>query len=125
MIGRLLTDYHHRAIQAPRTRRVARALAALVPAERVRSLLDVGAGDGRIAAEVAERIGAVDVRGIDIATRPGSAIDVAIYDGHHLPFDDASFDAVMLSDVLHHCIDPAEVLRECLRVSSVCVLLKD
>ena len=124
MIGRLLIDYHHRTIHLPRTRRVAGALANLIRSE-VRSVLDVGAGDGRVAAEIGRRIDATEVRGIDIAARPDAAIDIAVYDGVHLPYPDRSFDAVVLSDVLHHSPDPEALLRECLRVARRCVLVKD
>lgn len=37
-------------------------------------------------------------------------------DGHHLPFKDASFDAVLCTQVLEHAARPAELLRELARV---------
>jgi SAM-dependent methyltransferase len=103
---------------------VAGALALLTP-PGVRSLLDVGSGDGRVAAELASTLGVAEVRGVDVTPRAQAAIDVAGYDGTRLPFPDHSIDAVILSDVLHHTRQPEALLRECLRVAASCVLLKD
>jgi len=89
------------------------------------SLLDVGAGDGEIARDVARRVGAERVVGVDVLVRPVTVIDVLSYDGERLPFEDKSFEVVTISDVLHHCAKPQDVLRECLRVASRCVLVKD
>jgi SAM-dependent methyltransferase len=118
-----LFAYHHRAMHVPRVRRIARALGDQIG--RARSLLDVGCGDGTVARQVAERIGAEHVAGVDIKVRPGAAIESLPYDGIHLPFDDEAFEAVIVADVLHHAGDPGAVLRECLRVASRVVAVKD
>lgn len=122
-LRRALVRYHHRAIHVPRVERVAAALARL--AGRAESLLDVGAGDGSIAARLGAAIGARRIAGVDVKVRPEMAIEVRAYDGATLPFDAGSFELVVLSDVLHHCADPAAVLRESLRVAARAVLLKD
>jgi SAM-dependent methyltransferase len=126
LVGRAkeaLYGFHHRAVHVPRVRRIGRAIAALVgPAS---SLLDVGAGDGTLAELVGREVGAERVRGVDVLVRPAARIPVELYDGASLPFPDAAFDVVILSDVLHHCEDPRRVLRECLRVARRAVGLKD
>ncbi|WP_415789215.1 methyltransferase domain-containing protein [Deinococcus saxicola] len=49
-----------------------------------------------------------------IAARLGREFGVprVLCDGSTLLFPDSSFDAVLLAFVLHHCPDPAAVLRE-------------
>ncbi|WP_437916867.1 methyltransferase domain-containing protein [Sorangium sp. So ce302] len=123
VLGRALFSLHHRLVHVPRVGRVARALAAQVgPAA---SLLDVGAGDGTVALEVARLVGALRVVGVDVKARPGAALPVIGYDGERLPFPDAAFEAVLLSDVLHHAARPGALLAEALRVASRVVALKD
>lgn len=122
-LTQILFDAHHTHVHLPRVERVIQALSDHVGAAA--SLLDVGAGDGTIARGVAARTGADRVAGVDIKVRPGAAIDVRPYDGRTLPFEDGAFEAVLISDVLHHCDDPIRVLAECLRVASRVVAVKD
>jgi SAM-dependent methyltransferase len=114
---------HHREIHVPRVERVARSLAAQIG--HADSLLDIGAGDGTMARAIAAHVGASRVAGADVKVRDETAIEVSAYDGEHLPFADRSFEAVVLSDVLHHCEHPLTVLREALRVSARVVAIKD
>lgn len=123
MLQRALFAYHHRAVHVPRVRRVAEALAAQIG--RASSLLDVGAGDGTVAADLARRVGASRVAGVDVKVRPGAAIEIVPYDGERLPFSDGAFEVVVLSDVLHHCAHPGVVLAEALRVASRAAIIKD
>ena len=121
--ARALFALHHRAIHLPRVERVTRSLAAQIG--RAGSLLDIGCGDGSVARGIGAAIGATRLAGVDVLVRPGTAIPVTPYDGEHLPFADGAFEAVVLSDVLHHCEHPAIVLREALRVASRVVAIKD
>jgi len=122
-ILKALYALHRRQVHLPRVERITEAFVALGGA--CSSLLDVGAGDGEIASRVAARLGASRVAGVDILVRPESAIEVFPYDGEVLPFPDRSFEIVTISDVLHHCQKPTNVLKECLRVAERCVLVKD
>jgi SAM-dependent methyltransferase len=121
--ARALFAFHHRAIHVPRVERVTRALAAQIG--RAASLLDIGCGDGTVAQGIGAAVGATRVAGVDVLVRPRTAIPVTPYDGEHLPFPDGAFEAVVISDVLHHCAAPITVLREALRVASRVVAIKD
>lgn len=45
-------------------------------------------------------------------------------DGTNVPYPDASFDAVLFVDVLHHTADPHHLLKEATRVGKM-ILIKD
>jgi SAM-dependent methyltransferase len=85
-------------------------------------VLDVGCGDGRFTAELAQ-MGAAAV-GVDIADaalvraragHPDLDFRLAPIDGP-LPFDDSSFDVVWTSEVIEHVADTARWLSEVRRV---------
>ena len=105
-----------------RARILARWVAMVAPAGE---LLDVGAGDGRLAAEVARLRTDVRVRGTDSHARPNPAIPIDVCESGPLPYADRSFDAVMAIDVLHHTDDPSVLLGEMARVSRRHLIIKD
>jgi SAM-dependent methyltransferase len=114
----------HQALVVPRRAAVlARMMAERLPPHA--RVLDVGSGDGAIAARVMEARPDVRIEGVDVLVRPSARIPVRAFDGHVLPFADASFDAAMIVDVLHHTDDPAELLAEAARVAPRAVVLKD
>jgi len=94
-------------------------------------LLDVGCGSGGPALRLAETTG-TSVVGIDLleegtatATRLAEergldqlARFVRVNAAGRLPFDDASFDAVISIDVMCHLPDRAEILREWHRITA-------
>lgn len=93
------------------------------------SVLDLGASDGRLAAQIVTHLGScspdIEFTGCDVKIQPTTHIPIVEYDGRHIPFADNSFDCVMLIDVLHHSEDPFQVLTEARRVSRRIVLVKD
>ena len=108
------------------TRRVAR-LGSLI-ADRIprnATVLDVGTGDGQLAARIHGLRPDIAISGVDVLERPRTAVAVRLFDGTHLPFEDASFDAVTCVDVLHHAVDASQLLRECARVARHVVIIKD
>lgn len=119
-----LSGRAHQAWVVPRRAAVlARMLAErLPPGARV---LDVGSGDGAIAARVMEARPDLAIEGVDVLVRAETRIPVHPFDGHLLPFGDGSFDAAMIVDVLHHTDDPAALLAEAARVAPRAVVLKD
>ncbi|WP_298207426.1 class I SAM-dependent methyltransferase [Ferrimicrobium sp.] len=78
-------------------------------------VLDLGAGSGR-------HLRALDARGawvvagdlqLEVHEASGGVVQL---DAHHLPFRTASFDLVVISEVLEHVPEPVQVLRECARI---------
>ena len=87
--------------------------------------LDFGSGDGWFAEAFQQRGLAEEVVALDVRRAPRARVETMVYDGGALPFGDRAFDLVYAIDVLHHCDDPAESLRELMRCASGYVLLKD
>jgi SAM-dependent methyltransferase len=114
---------HRQLVAGRRVRVLAGHVAPLLDPSA--SVLDVGAGDGALARAVLDLRPDVTIRGVDVLARPTTEIDVTLFDGRTLPFPDASFDDVLLVDVLHHADDPVALLRECARVARSAVVLKD
>jgi len=120
---RLLGLLHGRLVHARRVRVIAEALAPWLPADGI--VIDVGAGDGAVAAHLLARRPGLRIEGYDVMARENAAIPIHAFDGRRLPLGDRSVDAVILVDVLHHCDSPADMLKEALRVSRGLVLIKD
>jgi 2-polyprenyl-3-methyl-5-hydroxy-6-metoxy-1,4-benzoquinol methylase len=116
---------HYDRISIPRATAIADAIVKLAPSGD--SILDVGCGDGLLLQEVARRIGAREVHGIDVKIQPNLAFEASKYDGLTIPFDTAKFDVVTISDVLHHATDADATLREAIRVvkPTGAVIIKD
>ncbi|MDJ0740703.1 MAG: class I SAM-dependent methyltransferase [Gammaproteobacteria bacterium] len=124
MSENLAVRAHRRLVMNRRVRRLATHVADLLP-DDARQVLDVGAGTGELAVAVSQLLPGVDFTGVDVYIRPHTFIPVTAYDGRTLPFDNDSFDAVTIVDVLHHCDDPVAVLAECARVARRWVVIKD
>jgi SAM-dependent methyltransferase len=114
---------HERAAKGRRARVLAAHASRLI--EGHGTVLDVGCGDGAIAALLQRSRPDLTVSGVDTLVRPGSAIPVTPFDGRTLPFGDRSFGTVLLFDVLHHAGDADRLLAECVRVAGDAVVLKD
>jgi len=121
----ILDRIHGSYVHKRRVRRLAELLSQRLP--RAGRVLDVGCGDGLLASVLrgTRGDGGLTFEGIDVLVRPDAHIKVTPFDGRHMPFDDASFDAVLFVDVLHHADDAHQLLREARRVTRRTVLLKD
>jgi SAM-dependent methyltransferase len=119
----LLEWIHGGYVHNRRVRVLARELSARMPAHG--RILDVGCGDGLLAALIQNAKPGTTLTGIDVLVRSGAHIPVQKFDGKTIPFPDASFEALMFVDVLHHTDDPAILLREAARVTRHSIVIKD
>jgi len=119
----LLNGLHARAILGRRVRVLSQRLANAIPEPG--SVLDLGSGDGQIAAGLMALRPDLTLEGVDVLVRPVTHIPVRPYDGSVLPYADDAFDFVTIVDVLHHTDEPALVLREAARVARRGIVIKD
>lgn len=96
-----------------------------------KKVLEVGAGDGSILLLLAEQNFAPEYHAVEISESGVEHIkarnipnlkSVQIFDGYHLPFEDNSFDLIILSHVLEHVEHERLLLRELRRVANHCVI---
>ena len=96
-----------------------------------KKVLEVGAGDGSILKLLADQNFAPEYYAVEISESGVKHIEsrninnlkaVQIFDGYHLPFEDNSFDLIILSHVLEHVEHERMLLREIKRVSQYCVI---
>lgn len=119
----LIESAHQNYISGRRAVVLAERLAELMPPDS--TVLDVGCGDGEIAWLLSHRRRDLRISGVDVLVREGTRIPVEAFDGRTLPFADESFDVVSFVDILHHCEQPLELLREARRVARRAIVIKD
>lgn len=118
-----MLDRAHDRVYGRRIRVLARHATELLP--RDVSVLDVGAGDGLLAARMMLARPDLRIEGVDVLVRPTTHIRVQPFDGVRLPFADRAVDVAMLVDVLHHAREQDALLAELARVARQGVLIKD
>jgi SAM-dependent methyltransferase len=114
---------HDGYVHDRRVRRLGELLASRLPSGA--SVLDVGCGDGLLAAGIQSLRPDVRIRGIDVLVRSGTHVPVQPFDGETIPEADGGADVVLFVDVLHHTEDPLVLLREAVRVARHRILIKD
>lgn len=77
-------------------------------------ILDLGAGSCKLTTLLQRSF---DCRPIDIVDHNMTSIEMDLYDGIRLPYEDDSFDIVLIAFVLHHADDDAALLGEAIRVA--------
>ena len=115
--------FHERSIHQRRIRVLANWITNRLPTGA--SVLDVGCGDGELAAEIQKRRPDLRIRGLEVLVRGETAIPVDAYDGCQLPCKDNEFDVVMMVDVLHHSESPQQLMDESARVAGAQIVIKD
>jgi len=96
-----------------------------------KKVLEVGAGDGSILKLLADKNFAPEYTAVEISDSGVAHIksrnipglkSVQLFDGYHLPFEDDSFDLIILSHVLEHVEHERLLLRELKRVAKYSVI---
>jgi SAM-dependent methyltransferase len=119
-----LIDYlHNHYISKRRVIQLCKHIQHYLP--RTGAILDVGCGDGAITRSLADISPGCRFEGIDVLLRPETNISVKMFDGVSIPYDDNSFDAILLIDVLHHIQNPLRILKEAKRVTRKTIIIKD
>jgi SAM-dependent methyltransferase len=85
----------------------------------------VGCGDGALAYSILQTRPDLEIQGIDVLIWKQTTIPIDQFDGHVIPYEDASVDVVMFVNVLHHAEDPVGLLREATRVARKSIVIKD
>ncbi len=97
----------------------------------IQNILEVGAGDGAILAELSKQNFAKNYQAVEISQSGIEAIQkrnipqlqkITKFDGYVLPFEDKSFDLIILSHVLEHVEHERILLREIKRVAKYCII---
>lgn len=115
---------HEKILFSGRCNAIIACLESFFPDESA-TVLDLGCGDGRIAQALIQIKSHLRFLGLEIQAREHCAIDYKLFDGKFIPFNDNSFDYVLLVDVLHHTNDYAALLKEAARVAKKAVIIKD
>lgn len=87
---------------------------------QLQTILDIGGGTGLLAHAIKTLFGVRHMAALDVEDRFLKALDIdfSVFDGRRIPFPDASFDGVMILNVLHHVPQGmrAELLLEARRI---------
>jgi SAM-dependent methyltransferase len=119
----MLEQVHNTLVYGRRVRALVHALSPLLPANA--TVLDVGCGDGLIDTLIMQGRPDVRVSGIDVLVRSRTSTAVVEFDGRTIPYGAASYDAVLMIDVLHHADSPRGLLEEATRVARDVIVIKD
>ncbi len=103
--------------------RLERCLTAFVGLPKGAKVLEIGCGAGRQSRTLKKFRPDLQVFGCDLSHRAiteaqsySDGVEYKVADANRLPYDDQTFEAVMLFDVLEHVPEVASVVREAARV---------
>jgi SAM-dependent methyltransferase len=123
-IKKYIKKIHALTIHTNRVSTISNILIQNIPLD-VASVLDIGCGDGLISATIQKSRNGLVYTGIDVMERPKCEINYQSFDGIHIPFEENTFDAVQLIDVLHHVDDIDNVIENALKYTRKYIIIKD
>ncbi len=100
-----------------RARRKARVVLRYLPHVPSARILDLGCGEGFVGSAI-HTVTRSEVVYMDVSAYGDSEHEIVVYDGINIPLGDNAVDAVVLYYVLHHALNPEQVLAEAIRVCS-------
>lgn len=104
-----------RILTAERVKRSFRLIEPYIIGEKI---LDLGAGDGRLALEIKQQLNK-DILLVDILDYNDTDLPLILYDPKkEVPLGDKTIDTTILYTVLHHASDPGYLLREASRITT-------
>lgn len=86
------------------------------------SVLDIGAGDGKVGNLIHQTL-SKNTTLVDVIDYNETGLPLQVYDGMILPYESNSFDTSILSVVLHHADQPLQILQEAVRVTNRRIIL--
>jgi ubiquinone/menaquinone biosynthesis C-methylase UbiE len=113
----LIAPYYDRMVQKPQVEKLIKYVDLPVTG----LILDAGGGTGRVGEALACQASRVVI--VDLSTkmlqqaRSKDGLDLVCSFTEKLPFNDESFERVLMVDALHHVINQAESIHELLRVA--------
>jgi len=87
-------------------------------------VLDVGCGNGQFGESIAKEYKAV-VSGVDVVDYAAADIPIHTYDGYSLPFEDDSFDVIIMAFMLHHVKHQDKIFKEVVRCSKSTIIIME
>ena len=115
-------DPYWRAIGADQKYDNIRKLCSHIPHQKI---LEIGAGDGAISERLCTHQFCTELHALDISASGIQKLkqkqiprirQAQVFDGRHVPYQDQSFDLVILSHVVEHLEHPRQLLYEACRV---------
>jgi len=85
-------------------------------------VLDVGTGNGLIAALIRKNVG-VQVTGIDVIDINRTENEIILFNGQDIPFEDSKFTVSICLFVLHHAQNKNKLLKEIRRVTKSRIII--
>lgn len=105
-------------IRASLDERAAHVAGQIRPFLRGKSLLDIGTGDGMVAWNIRKQFDRHALIDVVNYVDPRVQLPYERYnEGDAIPADDQAFDTAVLTNVLHHSLDPLHLLKESWRVT--------